>query len=105
MMAYNLSRRIAEIGIRVALGARPHQIMGLVIRQALKLSVTGVGIGSVAAMWLTRFLKALLFEVGTTDLMTFAMAGLILVGVAICASYLPARRAMNVDPLVALRYE
>ncbi len=105
VMAYNLSRRIAEIGIRVALGARPGQVLGLVIRQALKLSVVGVVIGLGASLCLTRFLKGLLFEVGTADPLTFATAGLILIGVAMVASYLPARRAMNVDPLVALRHE
>jgi putative ABC transport system permease protein len=105
VMAYTLSRRTGEIGIRVALGARPGQVLGLMIRQSLQLSLTGVAIGLVAALWLTRFLKGLLFEVGTTDPKTFAIAGLMLIGTAMAASYIPARRAMNVDPLIALRHE
>ena len=105
VMAYNLSRRTAEIGIRMALGARPAQVLGLVIQQALRLSVFGVVIGLAAALWLTRFLKGLLFEIGPTDPLTLAIAGLILIGIGMTASYLPARRAMNVDPLVALRHE
>jgi len=105
VMAYALSRRTSEIGIRVALGARPAQVLNLMIGQALRLSLTGVFIGLVAALWLTRFLKGLLFEVAAADPVTFAAAAVILIATALAASYLPARRAMKVDPMSALRHE
>jgi putative ABC transport system permease protein len=105
VMAYTLSRRTSEIGIRVALGARPGQILELMIGRALRLSLTGVAVGLIAALWLTRFLKELLFEVGPADARTFAVAGLILTGTAIAAACIPARRAMKVDPMNALRHE
>jgi putative ABC transport system permease protein len=98
IMAFTLNRRIAEIGIRVALGARPAQVLSLVIGRAFGLSVCGVAIGLAASLWLTRFLKGLLFAIGTTDPLTFTGAGLILIGVGMAASYVPARRAMHVDP-------
>ena len=79
--------------------------MDLMIGTALRLSLTGVAIGLIAALWLTRFLKGLLFEVGPADPRTFAVAALILIGTAMAASYIPARRAMKVDPMVALRHE
>jgi len=105
VMAYTLSRRTSEIGIRVALGARPGQVLELMIGSALRLSLTGVAVGLTAALWLTRFLKELLFEVGPADTRTFAVAALILTGTAMAAAYIPARRAMKVDPMAALRHE
>jgi len=105
VMAYALSRRTSEIGIRVALGARPAQVFGLMIEKALGLSLTGVAIGLFAAQWLTRLLKELLFEVGSADSTTFAVAALIMIGTAMVASYIPARRAMQVDPMTALRHD
>jgi putative ABC transport system permease protein len=105
VMAYTLSRRTSEIGIRVALGARPGQVLELMIGRALRLSLIGVAIGVIAALWLTRFLKELLFEVGPADARTFAMAALILTVAAMAAAYIPARRAMKVDPMAALRHE
>jgi len=105
VMAYTLSRRTSEIGIRVALGARPAQVMELIIVRALRLSLAGVAIGLAAALWLTQFLKGLLFETGTADPLTFAASAAILIAAALAASYLPARRAMKVDPMSALRHE
>ena len=105
VMAYALSRRISEIGIRVALGARPGQVLELMIGRALRLSLIGVAIGVTGALWLTRFLKELLFEVGPSDARTFAVAALILTVTAMAAAYVPARRAMKVDPMAALRHE
>jgi putative ABC transport system permease protein len=105
VMAYALTRRTSEIGIRVALGARPAQVLHLMIGQALRLSITGVIIGLVAALWLTRFLNGLLFEVAAADPLTFAASAAILIATALAASYLPARRAMKVDPMSALRHE
>ena len=105
VMAYALSRRTSEIGIRVALGARPAQVFGLMIEKALGLSLTGVAIGLFAAQWITRLLKELLFEVGSADSTTFAVAALIMIGTAMVASYIPARRAMQVDPMTALRHD
>jgi putative ABC transport system permease protein len=105
VMAYTLSRRTSEIGIRVALGAQPSQVLELMLGRALRLSVTGVAIGLGAALWLTRFFKGLLFEVAPGDPLTFGAAALILTGAAMAASYIPARRAMKVDPMTALRHE
>ncbi len=105
VMAYTLSRRTSEIGIRVALGARPGQVLELMIGRALRLSLTGVAVGLIAALWLTRFLKELLFAVGAADARTFAVAALILTATAMAAAYIPARRAMKVDPMTALRHD
>jgi putative ABC transport system permease protein len=105
VMAYTLIRRTSEIGIRVALGASPAQVLNLMISGALQLSLTGVVIGITLALWLTQFLKVLLFEVAATDPLTFVAAAVILIATALAASYLPARRAIRVDPMVALRQE
>jgi len=105
VMAYTLTCRTSEIGIRVALGARPAQVMALMIGRALRLSLTGVAVGLFAALWLARFLKGLLFGVGAADPPTFVAAGLILICAALAASYIPARRAMKLDPMTALRQE
>jgi putative ABC transport system permease protein len=105
VMSYSVSRRTHEIGIRMANGAQQSDILKLVLGQALKLAFTGVFIGIVVSLASTRLIKGYLYEVKPTDPLTFLMVGLILIAVAIGASYIPARRAMNVDPTVALRYE
>jgi putative ABC transport system permease protein len=103
IMALMVSQRVREIGIRIALGARPESILQMVLRQGMLLAVLGVGIGIAGAVALTGLLKSLLFEVPPTDVLTFSGVGLTLLVAAALASYLPARRAAAVDPNVALR--
>ena len=105
VLAYSVTRRTREIGIRVALGARPGDVLKLVVAQGMLLTVTGLGIGLAGALLLTRFLSGLLFGVGATDPLTFAGVSALLAAVALLACYLPARRAARVDPVTALHYE
>lgn len=105
VIAYVVGQRTAEIGIRMAFGARHGQIAGMVVRQAATLALAGVGIGIVAALAVVRVLRTLLFEVSPTDPLTLVSVSMLLVGVVIVASWLPARRAAAVDPVVALRAE
>lgn len=105
IMALIVSQRVREIGIRIALGARPASILQMVLGQGMLLAVLGVGIGVVGAAALTGLVKSLLFEVPPTDVLTFSGVGLTLLAAAALASYLPARRAAAVDPNIALRAE
>jgi putative ABC transport system permease protein len=105
VISYNTGQRTREIGIRMALGAQRHNVLNLVLREGLLLALTGVALGLAGALALTRFLATLLFGVGTGDPITFAGVAALLVGAALLACYIPARRAMQVDPIVALRYE
>jgi putative ABC transport system permease protein len=103
VLAYWVAQRRYELGIRLALGAQRADILRIVVRQGFMLSIVGIGIGLMAALLLTRLMSSLLYKVGALDLTTFAVAPLVFLGVALLASYLPARSAMRVDPAEALR--
>jgi putative ABC transport system permease protein len=104
-MNYSVALRTRELGLRLAIGAQPRQVLLLVLKQGFLLTIVGVVLGLAAALALTRLLSGLLFGVGTVDVTTFATISLLLVLVSLLACYLPARRAMRIDPLKALRYE
>src|ERR1700733_5042392 len=105
VMAYFVSQRTREIGIRVALGAAPGHISRLILGRGMALTAAGILFGIIGATALTRFLATLIFGVAPMDPLTFVMGAVVLGGVALAACYIPARRAMRVDPMVALRYE
>jgi len=105
VMAYSVSQRTAEIGLRVALGAQRADVLQLILGQGVRLTLLGVAIGLIFAWALTRLLVSLLFGVSATDPATFVSISLLLLSIALLACFLPARRALAVDPMVALRYE
>ncbi len=103
VMSYTVTQRSRELGVRVALGANASTVLGLVMGQGARLALLGVGIGLVASLGVTRLMQKLLFNTSATDPITFALISLLLISVAMLASYLPARRATRVDPIVVLR--
>ena len=105
VMAYVVSLRTRDIGIRLALGAAPSGVMRLVLGQALTLTLAGVVLGVAGGLAVTGTMRSLLFAIEPTDVVTFASVPLLLIAVAMLACYVPARRAMRVDPLIALRAE
>jgi putative ABC transport system permease protein len=105
LIQYSIATRTHEIGIRMAVGAQAGEIFRMIIGEGLKLSLTGLVLGLVGALWLGRAGSSLLFGVTTTDPLTFLTVSLLLTAVATAACYFPARRAMKVEPIVALRQE
>lgn len=105
VMSYAVAARTNELGIRMALGAQPHEVLRLVIGQGASLALSGVGLGLLGAWLLTRLMKTLLFGISATDPLTFGSVALLLTVAALSACWIPARRATKVDPLIALRCE
>jgi putative ABC transport system permease protein len=105
VISYSVARRSKEFGLRMALGAQQKDVLGLVMKQGAALALIGVGVGVAAAFGLTRLMSSLLFGVRPTDAVTFVTVSALLGFIALCASYIPARRATQVDPIKALRYE
>ncbi|HSB12421.1 MAG TPA: ABC transporter permease [Blastocatellia bacterium] len=105
VMAYSVSQRTREIGIRMALGATSGDVLALVVKRGASLSAIGLGIGLAGSLALTRLMSSVLYGVSSTDVVTFALVTLLLAAVVLVACYIPARRAARVDPMIALRYE
>ena len=105
VMAYAVTQRTHEIGVRMAFGARRVDVLWLILRQGMWLAMLGVAVGIAGALALTRVLRNHLYEIGTTDATTFVSVSLLLVFVALLACLIPARRATKVDPMVALRHD
>jgi putative ABC transport system permease protein len=105
VLSYTVSQRTQEIGIRMALGGKPSQVLGLILGYGLRLAVVGTVVGVGGAFAISRLLRSLLFGVTPTDAATYALAPMVLIAMALLASYIPAARATRIDPVVALRYE
>jgi ABC-type antimicrobial peptide transport system permease subunit len=105
VMSYSVARRTNEIGIRMALGAQRHDVLGLVMRESMILVAVGVVVGLALALGASRLVTSLLFGLAPTDALTIVAAIVLMVSVSALAGFLPARRASRVDPMVALRYD
>jgi predicted permease len=105
VISYSVMQRTQEIGIRIALGAERHNVLGMVLRQGARLALIGIGVGLVGAFAATRAIGGFLYGIEATDPLTFVAVSLLLIAIGLLACYLPARRATRVDPIVALRYE
>jgi ABC-type antimicrobial peptide transport system permease subunit len=105
VIAYNVTQRTHEMGVRIALGARARDVARLVIGEAVRVGAVGIAIGVVLALWATRFVKSLLYDVSPTEPAIYVAVALVLMSVAVLASWMQARRATRVDPNVALRAE
>ena len=105
LLSYAVARRTKEIGIRMALGAERRAVLKMVLREGMLLTMVGIGLGLALGAALTRLISSQLYNLSPTDPATFTTVSLFLTLVALAASYIPARRAMRVDPIVALRYE
>jgi putative ABC transport system permease protein len=105
VISYNVAQRTREMGIRAALGATERSLLRLILDSGVRLTLVGLVIGVAGAIGLTRLMASLLFGIGARDPVTMLLVGVILASVALMASYVPARRATRVDPVVALRYE
>ena len=103
VLAWSVTQRRQEIGIRLALGAAKRDVLWAVVRQGLLLVIAGIAIGLAAGVFLTKLMSSALYKTSTRDLTTFAVAPIVFLGIALLASYLPARRATKVDPLEAMR--
>src|SRR5687768_2071938 len=103
VLAYLVSQGTREIGIRMALGATPERVAGMIVRGGMLTAAIGIGVGTVAALIVTRFMQSLLFGVEATDPLTFGAITVLLALMALAATYVPARRAARIDPLVSLR--
>ena len=105
VMSYSVAQRTHEIGIRMALGARRHEVLALVVKQGMALALMGIAAGATLSLGMTRLISGMLFGITPTDPLTFVGVVTLLGTVAFLANYLPAHRASKVDPMVALRYE
>jgi ABC-type antimicrobial peptide transport system permease subunit len=105
VVAYTVSQRTREIGLRMAIGAAPRQVLGMVLGGGMKLALIGVAIGIAGALVLARLVQTMLFEVAPSDPTSYAATAILLLAIAAVACYVPARRAMRVDPLVAMQAE
>ena len=104
-MAYATTQRTHEIGVRMALGAGTQNVILMIIKNGAALALVGIGIGTIGALLLSRYLRSMLFEITTTDPVTYGTVVVLLIAVSLLACYLPAHRAARTDPMEALRYE